>query len=67
MSCDEADYLVLLCSILPTKCMSFIDVGTDRTVVACDRVKRLDRAYDIADVGALGDAVNVGDGSTDEG
>jgi hypothetical protein len=44
-----------------------IDVVTDRTVVACDRVKRLDRAYDIADVGALGDAANVGHGSTDDG
>jgi hypothetical protein len=36
-------------------------------MVACDRVKRLDRAYDIADVGALGDAVNMGHGSTDDG
>jgi hypothetical protein len=27
MSCDEADYIVLFCPILPTKCMSFLPLA----------------------------------------
>ena len=37
-----------------------IDVVAARTVVAGDRLKRLNRVEDVADVGSFGEAVNVG-------
>jgi hypothetical protein len=44
----------------------FVDVVAARTVVACERSKRLDRVENVADVWAFGDAKATGHGVTEE-
>ena len=43
-----------------------VDVVAARTVVARERLKRLDRVEDVADVAAFGDVVAVGHGDADQ-